>query len=132
MDYAKLDRLVDSYRDELIENIRKWIAIPSVQGAPAGENAPFGKEVRRMLDTALEDGARFGFVVRDVDGYAGDISYGEGEQTMGMLAHLDVVPIGDGWKHDPLGGEIENGRLYGRGTTDDKGPALCALYAMRS
>ena len=132
MDYAKLDRLVDSYRDELIENIRKWIAIPSVQGAPAGENAPFGKEVRRMLDTALEDGARFGFQVRDIDGYAGDISYGEGDQTMGMLAHLDVVPIGDGWKHDPLGGEIENGRMYGRGTTDDKGPALCALYAMRA
>ena len=132
MNYETLDRLVDSYKDELIENIRKWIAIPSVQGEPAGENAPFGKEVRRMLDTALADGKRFGFEVRDIDGYAGDISYGAGEQTMGMLAHLDVVPIGDGWQHDPLGGEIENGRMYGRGTTDDKGPALCALYAMRA
>jgi len=132
MNYETLDRLVDSYRDELIENIRKWIAIPSVQGEPAGENAPFGKNVRRMLDTALADGARFGFEVRDIDGYAGDISYGHGEQTMGMLAHLDVVPLGDGWKHDPLGGEIEDGKLYGRGTTDDKGPALCALYAMRA
>ncbi|MBQ8964229.1 MAG: dipeptidase PepV [Clostridia bacterium] len=132
MNYETLDRLVDSYKDELIENIRKWIAIPSVQGEPAGENAPFGKEVRRMLDTALADGKRFGFEVRDIDGYAGDISYGAGEQTMGMLAHLDVVPIGDGWQHDPLGGEIENGRRYGRGTTDDTGPALCALYAMRA
>ena len=132
MNYANLDRIVDSYRDELIANIRKWIAIPSVQGAPSGENAPFGKEVRRMLDTALEDGRRFGFEVRDIDGYAGDISYGSGPQTMGMLAHLDVVPLGDGWTHDPLGGEIENGRMYGRGTTDDKGPALCALYAMRA
>ena len=132
MNYETLDKIVDSYRDELIENIRKWIAIPSVQGEPAGANAPFGAEVRRMLDVALEDGARFGFEVRDIDGYAGDISYGDGEQTMGMLAHLDVVPLGDGWKHDPLGGEIENGRLYGRGTTDDKGPALCALYAMRA
>ena len=132
MDYTNLDRLVDSYRDELIENIRKWIAIPSIQGKPAGENAPFGKEVRRMLDTALEDGQRFGFEVRDIDGYAGDITLGSGEQTMGMLAHLDVVPLGDGWKHDPLGGEIENGRLYGRGAADDKGPALCALYAMRA
>ena len=132
MNYANLDQIVDSYRDELIENIRKWVAIPSVQGAPAGENAPFGAEVRRMLDTALEDGRRFGFEVRDIDGYAGDISYGSGEQTMGMLAHLDVVPLGDGWTHDPLGGEIADGRLYGRGTTDDKGPALCALYAMRA
>ena len=132
MDYTTLDRLVDSYRDELIENIRRWIAIPSVKGEPAGENAPFGTEVRRMLDTALADGRRFGFEVRDIDGYAGDISYGHGEQTMGMLAHLDVVPLGDGWKHDPLGGEIEDGKLYGRGATDDKGPALCALYAMRA
>ena len=132
MDYTTLDRLVESYREELIENIRKWIAIPSVQGEPAGENAPFGREVRRMLDTALADGERFGFAVRDIDGYAGDISYGEGEQTLGMLAHLDVVPLGDGWTHDPLGGEIEDGRLYGRGTTDDKGPALCALYALRA
>ena len=132
MDYTNLDRIVDSYRDELVENIRKWIAIPSVQGAPAGENAPFGKEVRRMLDTALADARSFGFDVRDIDGYAGDISYGSGPQTMGMLAHLDVVPLGDGWTHDPLGGEIENGKLYGRGATDDKGPALCALYAMRA
>lgn len=132
MDYTNLDRIVDSYRDELIENIRKWIAIPSVQGAPAGKNAPFGTEVRRMLDTALADAKSFGFEVRDIDGYAGDISYGSGPQTMGMLAHLDVVPLGDGWTHDPLGGEIEDGRLYGRGATDDKGPALCALYAMRA
>ncbi|MBQ8110234.1 MAG: dipeptidase PepV [Clostridia bacterium] len=132
MDYTNLDRIVDSYRDELIENIRKWISIPSVQGEPAGENAPFGAQVRRMLDMALEDGRRFGFEVRDIDGYAGDISYGEGAQTMGMLAHLDVVPLGDGWTHDPLGGEIDGGRLYGRGATDDKGPALCALYAMRA
>ena len=132
MNYEKLDALVESYRDELIENIRKWIAIPSVQGEPAGENAPFGAEVRRMLDTALADGRRFGFEVRDIDGYAGDISYGAGEQIMGMLAHLDVVPLGDGWTHDPLGGEIADGRIYGRGTTDDKGPALCALYAMRA
>ena len=132
MDYTNLDKIVDSYRDELIASIRKWIAIPSIQAAPAGENAPFGAEVRRMLDTALADAKSFGFEVRDIDGYAGDISYGSGPQTMGMLAHLDVVPLGDGWTHDPLGGEIENGRLYGRGTTDDKGPALCALYAMRA
>jgi succinyl-diaminopimelate desuccinylase len=132
MNHETLDSLVDSYRDELIENIRKWIAIPSVKAEPSGENAPFGENVRRILDTALEDGRRFGFETRDIDGYAGDISYGSGPQTLGILAHLDVVPLGDGWKHDPLGGEIEDGRLYGRGTTDDKGPALCALYAMRA
>ena len=132
MNCEKLDAIVMSYRDELIENIRKWIAIPSVQGEPAGKNAPFGAEVRRMLDTALADAKAFGFDVRDIDGYAGDVSFGSGEKTMGMLSHLDVVPLGDGWHHDPLAGEIADGKIYGRGTTDDKGPALCALYAMRA
>ena len=132
MDYTKLDQIVDSYRDELIANIQKWVSVPSVQGEPAGDNAPFGAEVRRMLDMALEDARRFGFEVRDIDGYAGDISYGAGKQTMGMLCHLDVVPAGDGWTYDPWGGEIANGKLYARGATDDKGPALCALYALRA
>ena len=132
MNYGNLDRIVESYKDELIENIRKWVSVPSVQAAPAGEKAPFGEQNRRMLDMALADARAFGFEVRDIDGYAGDISYGSGEQTMGMLCHLDVVPAGDGWQHDPWGGEVENGRIYGRGTTDDKGPALCALYALRA
>ena len=132
MDYKKLDELVAGYRDELIANIQKWVSVPSVLAAPSGDNAPFGEATRRMLDMALEDAKRFGFEVRDVDGYAGDVRCGSGPQTMGMLCHLDVVPAGDGWVHDPWGGEVENGRIYGRGTTDDKGPALCALYALRA
>ena len=131
MNYDKLDRIVDAMKDELIADLRRWIAIPSVQGAPA-ENAPFGENNRKMLDMALADARRYGFETRDVDGYAGDVSLGGGAQTMGMLCHLDVVPAGDGWKHDPWGGEMEDGRIYGRGTMDDKGPALCALYAMRA
>ena len=131
MDYERIDSIVLSLKDELINDLRRWIAQPSVQGEPA-ENAPFGTDVRRMLDLALSDAKRFGFSVRDIDGYAGDISMGDGPETMGMLAHLDVVPVGDGWTYDPWGGEIANGRLYGRGAIDDKGPALCALYAMRA
>jgi len=93
---------------------------------------PFGENVRRALDLALSDAARMGFETRNVDGYAGEISLGRGEQTMGMLAHLDIVPAGDGWTHDPFGCERENGRVYGRGVQDDKGPAVAALYAMRA
>jgi len=132
MNYEHLDQIVASYRDELIANIQKWVSVPSVQGEAAGENAPFGAEVRRMLDMALEDARSFGFEVRDIDGYAGDVRFGAGRETMGMLAHLDVVPAGDGWRHAPWGGEVDGGKIYGRGTTDDKGPALCALYAMRA
>ena len=131
MDFEKIDALVASMKGELIADMKRWIAVPSVQG-PAEENAPFGKENRRMLDLALGDAKKYGFDVRDVDGYAGDISFGKGEQTMGMLCHLDVVPAGAGWTHDPWGAEIVDNKIYGRGTMDDKGPALCALYAMRA
>ena len=131
MNFEKIDALVMSMKDELVADMKRWIAVPSVQG-PAEENAPFGRENRRMLDLALADAKKYGFDVRDVDGYAGDVSFGEGEQTMGMLCHLDVVPAGDGWTHDPWGAEIVDNKIYGRGTMDDKGPALCALYAMRA
>ena len=131
IDYEKLDARVAELKDELIADIRAWVAVPSVQAEPL-EGKPFGAENARMLDLALETARRYGFETRNIDYYAGDISMGSGEQTMGMLAHLDIVPVGEGWTHDPFGGEIADGKLYGRGTIDDQGPALCALYAMRA
>ena len=131
IDYSKLDKRVYELKDELIADIRAWISIPSVQAAPV-DGKPFGENVAKALDLALETGRKYGFETRNIDYYAGDISMGEGEQTMGMLAHLDIVPVGEGWTHDPFAGEIEDGKLFGRGAIDDKGPALCALYAMRA
>ena len=131
MDLKKLDAIIDSYRDEIISDIQKWVAIPSVLGEPA-ENAPFGTEGRRMMDLAIQTARGYGLETRDLDGYCADVTLCEGEQTMGMLCHLDVVPAGDGWTKDPWGGEIADGRIYGRGTMDDKGPALAALHAMRA
>ena len=131
IDFNKIDARVAELRDELIRDIQKWVAVPSVQ-SEALEGKPFGENNARMLDLALETARNYGFETRNIDYYAGDISMGSGEQTMGMLAHLDVVPAGEGWTHDPFGGEIDDGRIFGRGTIDDKGPALCALYAMRA
>ena len=131
IDYEKLDARVDALKDELISDIQAWVAVPSVQGE-AVEGKPFGENVAKALDLALDTARRYGFVTRNIDYYAGDISMGSGEQTLGMLAHLDIVPVGEGWTHDPFGGEIADGKIFGRGTIDDKGPALCALYAMRA
>ena len=131
IDYAKIDARVMELKDELIRDIQKWVSIPSVSAGSDGDK-PFGPVVARMLDTALETARDYGFETRNIDYYAGDISMGSGEQTLGMLAHLDVVPAGEGWTHDPFGGEIADGKIFGRGTIDDKGPALCALYAMRA
>ena len=131
IDYAKIDARVMELKDELIRDIQKWVSIPSVSSGSDGDK-PFGPVVAQMLDTALETARNYGFETRNIDYYAGDISMGSGEQTLGMLAHLDVVPAGEGWTHDPFGGEIAEGKIFGRGTIDDKGPALCALYAMRA
>ena len=131
IDYAKIDARVMELKDELIRDIQKWVSIPSVSAGSDGDK-PFGPVVAQMLDTALATARDYGFETRNIDYYAGDISMGSGEQTLGMLAHLDVVPAGEGWTHDPFGGEIADGKIFGRGTIDDKGPALCALYAMRA
>jgi len=127
-----IDRLIEGWRDEIFEKLRGWVAIDSKNAPSEGAGKPFGSEVRRMLDKALSDAREVGFEAEELAGSAGHVLMGEGEQTRGILAHLDIVPAGDGWTHDPFGGEIENGRFYARGAIDNKGPALAALYAMRA
>ena len=130
---AKLNAIIESMHDEMIDTLQKWIRVPSVKGE-AAPGAPFGKEVRSMLDMALADCAQMGFKTQNFDGYIAHADLGEGsdEDALAILAHLDVVPEGDGWKYPPYGAVIENGRMYGRGTSDDKGPAVAALYAMKA
>ena len=85
-----------------------------------------------MMDLAVRTAQRMGFRTRTFDGYACDATLGSAPETLGVLGHLDVVPVGDGWVKDPFGAEIENGRIYGRGSNDDKGPTLAALFAMKA
>lgn len=80
----------------------------------SAENAPFGADVRRALDTAMADLKRLGMEPRDVDGYCCDTEIGEGDEVIAVLSHLDVVPEGEGWDHDPYGAEIIDGRMIGR------------------
>ncbi len=127
----EVSRLIDTYREAYTEMLQRWIRVPSVKDT-AGERAPFGREVRRMLDTAMADAKALGFDVRDFDGYACDVTLGGADEKIAVLGHLDVVPVGDGWTKPPFDALIENGRIYGRGTNDDKGPALAALFAMKA
>lgn len=127
----KVYELIDSYRDAFVQDLQRWIRVPSVKDEPS-EGAPFGKEVRRALDVAMDDAKKMGFAVRDFDGYACDITLGDKPEAVAVLGHLDVVPAGDGWQVDPFGAVIKGDQLFGRGTSDDKGPSLCALYAMKA
>lgn len=126
-----LNRIVESYRDEIIRSTQELVAIPSVEGEPQ-PGKPFGEDVYRALDYVLTLGKRLGFETKNVDGYAGHIEFGRGEKMLGILTHLDVVPEGSGWTYPPYGGEIHNGKIYGRGAVDDKGPTIAVLYAMKA
>ena len=126
----EVSRIIDDMRDSMVDMLKRWVSIPSIKGTPA-EGAPFGTEVNRALLTALKDGENLGFATRNIDGYAGDIRMGPLDTNpLGILAHLDVVPAGDGWRTDPFIPTLEGDKMYGRGTSDDKGPAVAALFAM--
>ena len=127
----RIYELIDGWRDEFVAMLQGWIRTPSVKGE-AEDGAPFGRDCRKMLDLAMADARKMGFAVRDFDGYACDVTLGDAEEKIAVLGHLDVVPVGDGWTKPPFEGLVENGRIYGRGTNDDKGPSLAALYAMRA
>ncbi len=128
----KLYDLIDSYYEAYADQLARWLRVPSVK-TDAVPGAPFGEEVRRMYDIALTDCEAEGFVTRDFDGYALDATLaGDSDEAIAVLGHLDVVPAGDGWQVDPFAAVREGDKVYGRGTSDDKGPALCALYAMKA
>ena len=125
-----VNQIIDDGKTELIETLKRWINIPSIKTAPDGD-APFGAEVKRALLTALADAKAMGFDVRNFDNYAGDVRMGPlGQDPLAILVHLDVVPVGDGWTVNPFEGVVDSDRMIGRGTSDDKGPAAAALYAM--
>lgn len=124
------DRIV-AYEKEMTELLQALVKIPSVR-AEAQPEAPFGLDVAESLRLVLDWGEREGFQTRNINGYAGHIEYGQGEELIGVLAHVDVVPAGEGWTYPPFGAEIHDGKIYGRGVTDDKGPAVAVLYALKA
>ena len=115
--------------DAMVEDLQTVIRINSVEGAPE-PGMPFGPGPARALEAFLDIGRRMGFSTENFDNYAGHIDFGQGEETVGVLCHVDVVPVGPGWRCDPFGGEIIDGKIYGRGTQDNKGPAMVCLHAM--
>ena len=128
----KVAKLIDSYAEDYARMLTRWVRVPSLKAEPE-DGAPFGPEVRRMLDMAMVDCETMGFLTHVYDGYACDATLGdEDRETIAVLAHLDVVPAGDGWNSPPFGATRVGDRIYGRGTGDDKGPALCAMFAMKA
>lgn len=132
-----LDRICDwisSEKDDMLNALGELVEIPSVMGEPAND-APFGQEPKNALLKMKEICDRCGFktTVYENAVLCADYLPNGGEPELGILAHLDVVPVSNGgWDTDPFKLVEKDGTLYGRGTIDDKGPAVAALWALRA
>ncbi|CDF57754.1 dipeptidase PepV [Thermobrachium celere] len=124
-----LNKKIDELKEEIVKSTQEICRIKSVEGEPR-EGMPFGEGVAEALDYALKLSERLGFKTANLDGYVGYAEYGEGEDYVAVLGHLDVVPEGDGWIYPPYAAEIHDGKIYARGTMDDKGPIIAALYGL--
>ncbi|HON27934.1 MAG TPA: Sapep family Mn(2+)-dependent dipeptidase [Mesotoga infera] len=131
-----MKELIEEYfernKDLMIEDIAKLVRIKSDR-QEAKEGKPFGEGPAEVLAVALETASKMGFRTCNYDNYVGAIDLNDHERKLDILAHLDVVPAGNGWSiTEPFEPFIRDGRIYGRGTADDKGPAVAALYAMKA
>lgn len=134
--------LIEESRDEMIADLQELISIKSVITDPEGE-FPFGAGIQQAFEYMLNKGKKEGFKVENIDNYGGHIDFGgdsdlqggnlgSGQEIMAIMGHLDVVPEGEDWDHDPYGGELADGKIYGRGSIDNKGPVIAAFYAMKA
>lgn len=128
----QLNKKIDEMKEELIKATQEVVKIKSTQGE-GKPGIPFGEGVGKTLDKALEIAADLGFkTYKEEDGYYGYAEYGEGEDYVAVLGHMDVVPEGDNWIHPPYGAEIHEDKIYGRGTLDDKGPTIASLFGLKA
>jgi succinyl-diaminopimelate desuccinylase len=118
--------------NQLISNLQSLIKIPSVYSESENPNEPFGENTVKALEFILDLGQKLGFRTKNIDNYCGYIEFGEGDNLIGIIGHLDVVPEGEGWTYPPFDATISNGNIYGRGAIDDKGPVMASLYAMKA
>ena len=119
---------VTEYTEEMLQDLRELVSYPSVYSDDA---EPFGQANIDCLNHALKLGKDLGFTAVNVDNYAGYIEIGQGDEVIGIVGHLDVVPVSDTWKTNPFEMTLIDGKYYGRGTSDDKGGVVCGLMAMK-
>ncbi len=129
---AELEDWIEAHEEQMLAHICKLVRIRSVSEYDTDNpQYPFGKGCAQALDQALSICQSLGFETRNYDYYGGAaILPGETDETIGIFAHLDVVPEGNGWSFDPFTPFIQDGVLFGRGSLDNKGAAMASLYTL--
>lgn len=122
---------LENHREEMIDFLAELVAVRSVQDKPEVVY-PFGKEPAKALEIMLKKCQESGFTVENVENYVGTADFDNKEPSLAILTHLDVVPEGTGWHSDPYVLKRSEGRLIGRGTCDDKGACVSALFALKA
>lgn len=128
---TQIRQYLESHIDDMTALLRELVAVPSVQG-DAEEGFPFGREPARALEIMLRECRKAGFAVENVENYVGSADINSLEAQLAVLTHLDVVPAGDGWSSPPFELTQVGDKLVGRGTIDDKGPAVAAFFAAKA
>lgn len=125
---------ISKYKEDILKSCKELIAIPSVADVDlATENEPFGPDAYKALEWILNKGKELGFKTKMANSHkAGHVEYGEGDDYVAVVAHIDIVPAGDGWNTNPFELIEKDGRYYARGIADDKGAAVVALYCLKA
>ena len=126
-----IEDFIKENKETMIKKLQELIQIPSVYSESKNPLMPFGENANKALEYMLNLGKSLGFRTKNIDGYCGYIEFGEGEEMLGIIGHLDVVPSGDNWTYPPFSATIFDNKIYGRGAIDDKGPVIASLYAMK-
>ncbi len=123
---------IEKYQPQMVEVLKELVKFESVQG-PAEEGAPYGIENAKCLNRMLEICAEAGLRTYNMDGHMGWAEFGEGEEMIAVATHLDVVAGGDGWTVcEPFDPVVKDGKMFGRGTMDNKGPGVISLFALKA
>jgi succinyl-diaminopimelate desuccinylase len=128
-----LNEIIDKTFADLLRDTQEMLSIKSVlDESSIREGAPFGNGITEALETMLSRASAMGLQTKNIEGYAGYVQLGAKGEQVAILAHLDVVPAAGEWLVPPYSAQVVNGKLYGRGSIDDKGPAMACLYALKA
>ena len=131
MDREDFKKWAEEKSGALTEDVVRLVRIPSISLYTGDENAPFGEECCRVIAEAKKIAAEKDFCFIEHEGYCGSLLWpGKKDSEIGIFHHLDVVEVGDGWTYPPFEGVVKDGLIFGRGTNDNKGPAMASLYAL--
>ena len=121
-----------NHKEDLLKDLFELLSVRSILGTDITEETPFGSGPREALDLILSFGERDGYETKLVENKAGHIEVGQGEELFGILGHVDVVPVVEAdWTSHPFKPEIRDGKIFARGSLDDKGPTMAAYYAVK-